>query len=103
VKRIIAWLAGAIGIAALLRLRRRPTELSPSPVGPDPADELKRRLEEAREAPHDRDEFDAAEGQPVDEVEPTRSIAERRQAVHEKAREALSDMQLDETHPPERE
>ena len=34
----------------------------------DPADELRVRLEQAREAPDDRDEFDAAEGQPVDEV-----------------------------------
>ena len=66
-------------------------EPPPAPTS-DPADELKRRLEEARDAPDDRDEFDAAEGQPVDEIEPTRSIAERRQAVHDKAQEALGEM-----------
>ena len=91
-KKILAWLAGAAGLAALLRHRRRPDAL-PAPVEADPADELKRKLHEAREAADDRDDFDAAEGQPVDEVEPTRSLAERRQAVHEKAREALGEMQ----------
>jgi hypothetical protein len=92
VKRILAWVGGALGVVTLLRLRRRQQELPPAPVGPDPADELKRRLEEAREAPDDRDDFDAAEGQPVDEIEPTRSLAERREAVHEKAQEALGQM-----------
>jgi hypothetical protein len=90
VKRLLAWLAGALGIAALLRWRHR-AQQQPAPAA-DPAEELKRRLEEAREAPDDRDEFDAAEGQPVDEVEPARSIAERREAVHEKARDALAEM-----------
>ena len=88
---MLAWVGGALGLVAFLRFRRR-AELPPAPVGPDPADELKRRLEEARDAADDRDDFDAAEGQPVDEIEPTRSIAERREAVHEKAREALGDM-----------
>jgi hypothetical protein len=90
-KRVLAWIGGALGVLAFLRLRRRRVELPPAQPA-DPADELKRRLEEARDAPDDRDEFDAAEGQPVDEIEPTRSIAERRQAVHEKAREALGEM-----------
>jgi hypothetical protein len=92
-KRMLAWIGGgALGIVALLRFRRRQQELPPAPVGPDPADELKRRLEEARDVADDRDDFDAAEGQTVDEIEPTRSIAERRQVVHEKAHEALGDM-----------
>jgi hypothetical protein len=91
-KRLLAWIGGALGVLAFLRLRRRRVELPPTPAQSDPADELKRRLEEAREAPDDRDEFDAAEGQPVDEIEPTRSIAERRQAVHDKAKEALGEM-----------
>jgi hypothetical protein len=91
-KRMFAWVGGALGFIALLRLRRRRAELPPAPVGPDPADELKRRLEEARDAVDDRDDYDAAEGQAVDEIEPTRSIAERRQAVHEKAQEALGEM-----------
>jgi hypothetical protein len=90
-KRLLAWIGGALGLLAFLRLRRRRVEPPPAQTS-DPADELKRRLEEARDAADDRDEFDAAEGQPVDEIEPTRSIAERRQAVHEKAKEALGEM-----------
>ena len=68
---------------------RRP---HPQPIEADPAEELRSRLEQARDAADDRDEFDAAEGQPVDEVEQPRSIDERRQAVHEKAQEALGEM-----------
>jgi len=59
---------------------------------PDPAEELRARLEQAREAPDDRDEFDAAEGQPVDEAGEPRSIDERRRAIHEKAQRALGEM-----------
>jgi hypothetical protein len=89
----LAWLGGALGLAALLKFRRRrPAQPYTPPATEDPANELKRRLEEARGADDDRDDFDAAQGQPVDEVDPTRSIAERRQAVHEKAREALGEM-----------
>ena len=90
-KRLLAWIGGALGLLAFLRLRRRRVEAPPPPTS-DPADELKRRLDEAREAADDRDEFDAAEGQPVDEIEPTRSLAERRQAVHDRAKEALGEM-----------
>ena len=91
-RRGLAWLGGALGLAALFRLRRTSGaafERSDS----DPADELRARLEQARSAPDDRDEFDAAEGQPVDEAEAPRSIDERRRAIHEQAREALGEMQ----------
>ena len=93
-KKTLAWLAGAaLGIAALLHLRRRPAELRPRrprPIRPTSSSAGSTRRVRPTD---DRDEFDAAEGQPVDEIEPTRSIAERRQAVHEKAREALGEMQ----------
>jgi hypothetical protein len=88
---MLAWVGGALGLVAFLRFRRR-AELPPAPAGPDPADELKRRLGEAGDTADVRDYFDAAEGQAIDQIEPTRSIAERREAVHEKAREALGDM-----------
>ena len=91
-KRMLAWIGGALGVLAFLRLRRRRAEHAAAHRRSDPADELKRRLEEARDAADDRDDFDAAEGQAIDEIEPTRSIAERRQAVHEKAQEALGEM-----------
>jgi hypothetical protein len=93
-RRGLGWLAGALGLAAFLRLRRRPetVERRPEPEV-DPAQELRAKLEQAREAADDRDEFDAAEGQPVDEVEQPRSIDERRRAIHEKAQQALGEMQ----------
>jgi hypothetical protein len=90
-RRGLAWLAGALGLAALLRLRRRSSGTFERRDS-DPADELRARLEQAREAPDDRDEFDAAQGQPVDEVGEPRSIEERRRAIHEQAQRALGEM-----------
>lgn len=86
----LAWLGGALGLAALWRFKRRAAGAFERPES-DPADELRARLEQARDAPDDRDEFDAAEGQPVNEV--GASIEERRRAIHEKAQEALGQMQ----------
>jgi hypothetical protein len=90
-RRGLAWLAGALGLAALLRLRRRSSGTFERRDS-DPADELRARLEQAREVPDDRDEFDAAQGQPVDEVGEPRSIEERRRAIHEQAQRALGEM-----------
>lgn len=91
-RRGLAWLAGALGLAAVWRLKQRATEAFERPQ-PDPADELRARLQQARDAPDDRDEFDAAEGQPLDEVGDARSIEERRRAIHEQAQQALGEMQ----------
>ena len=91
-RRGLAWLGGALGLAALLRLRRRSSGTFERRDS-DPADELRARLELARDTPDDRDEFDAAEGQPIDEVEAPRSIEERRRAIHEQAQRALGEMQ----------
>ena len=91
-KRGLAWLVGALGLAAVWRLKRRAAGAFERPQS-DPADELRARLEQAREAPDDRDEFDAAEGQPVNEVGDLRSIDERRRAIHEQAQQALGEMQ----------
>lgn len=88
--RLLAGIGGAFGLAALWRLLRRAPE--PESTGVDPAEELRVRLEQAREAADDRDEFDASEGQPVDEVERPPSIEERRQAIHDKAQQALGEM-----------
>ena len=91
-RRGLAWLVGALGLAAVWRLKRRAAVAFERPES-DPADELRARLEQAREAPDDRDEFDAAEGQPVDEVGEPRSLDERRRAIHEQAQQALGEMQ----------
>jgi hypothetical protein len=99
VKRALAWVGGALGLAALWRLLRQEQEAGrPAPTSePDPAAELRAKLDEARDAAADRDDFDAAEGQPLDEVErapePSGSLEERRRAIHEKAQQALGEMQ----------
>jgi hypothetical protein len=91
VRRALTWFAGGLGLAAFLRLRRAPQKIE-APA-PDPAEELRRKLAEAREAGDDRDEFDAAEGTPVDEADaPKLSLEERRAAIHAKAQEALGEM-----------
>jgi hypothetical protein len=116
-RRLLTGIAGGFGIAALLRAlrRREPAPASPPPV--DPAAELRAKLAQARETDDDRDDFDAAEGLPVDEAVPvdlpvppadepaaaepsappeaSRSIEERRRAIHEKAEEALGLMRSD--------
>ena len=108
-RRGLAWLGGALGLAALWRFLRD-EQARPQRAEADPAAELRARLAQAREAADDRDEFDAAEGQPVDEVEhlreparaepeaepesePPHSLEERRRAIHEKAQQALGEMQ----------
>lgn len=116
--RLLTWLGGALGLAALWRFLKREHEAAqphhappapsvPPPAADDPAAALRAKLEEAREAEDDRDEYDAAEGQPLDAVESaapaeatapaepaeSRSLDERRRAIHEKAQEALGEMQ----------
>ena len=88
-KRGLGWLVGALGLAALLRLRRDKAAQSHEL---DHAAELRAKLEEARTAADDRDEFDAAEGQPLEAAEPPRSLEERRRAIHEQAEQALGEM-----------
>lgn len=90
-RRGLAWLGGALGLAAAWRFRRRRADTFERPEA-DPAVELRARLDQARAAPDDRDEFDAAEGQPVDEVGEARSIDERRRAIHAQAQQALGEM-----------
>jgi hypothetical protein len=86
VRKLITWLAGLAGIAALLRRRSRArgaaSSGTPSPAAvdtPDPAVELRQKLEETRI------------------VDPARSfggevpvsLEERRARVHERAQEAI--------------
>ena len=66
--RLLTGLGGALGLAWLWRFLTR-EQAKQQPPRHDPAEELRAKLAQAREAADDRDEFDAAEGQPVDEVE----------------------------------
>ena len=77
-RRGLAWLGGALGVAAWLRLRRRSSGTFERRDS-DPADELRARLDQAREAA-------------ADEVEQPLSIEERRRAIHDKAQQALGEM-----------
>jgi hypothetical protein len=89
VKRLYAWLAGLAGGAAVYRAFRR----QPPVAEPDPAEELKARLAEARAAGDDREEFEAGET-PVDEA-PDPDVEARRRSVHERARTAIDEMKGD--------
>ena len=90
-KRALAWLAGIVGIAALGRMlarRRQPADsIAEHPAAvDDPAEELRRKLDEQR--------------QPQPEVEPVpveETLEERRARVHAKAREAIDAMGDDES------
>jgi hypothetical protein len=81
------WLTGGIALAggALYRKVRR----KKSDPEPDPADELRRKLDESRALVQERDEFESAEV-PVDQAEP--GIDERRREVHERARASIEEM-----------
>ena len=75
-KRLLALLAGGLGLSALLRRRGRRPALSPSP-----ADDLRAKLEAARtSAP---DELPAEDAPDVDT---------RRADVHARARQAMDDL-----------
>ena len=93
--RLFGWLAGLVGIAALARVlarRRRSHEgrsVAP-PFGPDPADELRRKLDETRE---ETAASEAPEQEPAAAEAPSETLDERRSRVHAKAQEAIEAMQ----------
>ena len=87
VRKLLKWIVVTIGIAALVRwFRRRGTEAEvtapPEPAVDDPAEELRRKLAEARET----DESEEAPETPETAVE------DRRADVHEQGRAALDEM-----------
>ena len=80
-RRFLAGLGFAMGLAWLFGRRKR---ARPAPAA-DPAEELKRKLEESRGA------------EPAPAEPPTgSSLEERRRVVHDKARAAIEAMQGDE-------
>jgi hypothetical protein len=94
VKRLAAWLSGALGGIAVYRwaTRERDSRVELPVANPDPrAEELRAKLEESRALLDERDEFEAGETT-VDEAEPTVDPDERRRRVHEQARSAVDEM-----------
>lgn len=88
-RRFLA-LLGGLALARALRafLRRQPAR---EPAPDTRAEELRRKLDEARGLEADREEFDAGETR-VDEAD----ADARRRDVHERARATIDEMQPDE-------
>jgi hypothetical protein len=89
--RMLGWLAGAAGLAGLIKaLKQRPAPLPELPAaGPDPrADELRKRLEESKTLIGEPSEAEAADV-PVDEAV---APQDKRRQVHERARAAVDRM-----------
>lgn len=92
----LAWLLGGglAGVAAARTILLRRRSSVPS-VEPDPrADELRRKLAEARDMADEREEFEAAETT-VDRAEAAGELADRRREVHERGRAAAEEMRGD--------
>ena len=86
-KRLLKWIIVTVGIAALVRwFKRRGSETEVTapvePVADDPAEELRRKLAESRDAE-----------EPDEPAEtPEASVEERRTDVHEQGQAALDEM-----------
>ena len=98
-RRLIGWMAGLAGIAALAKvLHKRPQPALPSGSQPsdgdDPAEELRRKLAEARAtAATTPVASPVTEPADADETAPTGpSLEERRADVHARAQEAIDAM-----------
>jgi len=79
VRSRLAWLIGLAGLLALLRRRRSHPVAVPAS---DPADELRRRLDETREDPPPAPEPPA----------PPAGVDDRRRQVHDAGRAAVDEM-----------
>ena len=77
-KRLLALVAGGLGLRALLKRRSRPA------LSPDPAEDLRARLAQTK----------AQEPEPEPEAEPAgpETVDGRRADVHAKARQAIDDL-----------
>ncbi len=80
-RRALTWLAGLAGIAALVRRRGRPKAPATNLVSmaPDPAVELRKKLDDSR----------GAAPASADTVDDSGSLDERRARVHERAQVAI--------------
>jgi hypothetical protein len=84
------------GLYRLLAARRRAPVVEGPPPVPEPrddprAEELRRKLAEARTMVEEREEFESAET-PVDRAEPAPEVDERRRRVHDEGRRTAERM-----------
>lgn len=98
----IRWLAGLAGVAGLLGLLRRRRalpvpETAVEPAGPDPAAELRRKLDEARAEPAGAASPPPPARQPDEAAAPAAAVPleERRARLHAKAQDAIESMRTD--------
>jgi hypothetical protein len=82
-KRLLALLAGALGLRALLRRRARESSAFDEPH----ANSLRAKLAETRAA-----DVEAVEPQDAEPGAAGADVAERRADVHERARQAIDDL-----------
>jgi hypothetical protein len=85
-RRLLAWIA--CGAGALFFFRRRLLRRKPEAAGSDPAEELRRKLDETRAE-------EPATPPAADEAEPAAGLDERRSDVHERGRAAIDRMRGD--------
>ena len=86
-RRLFRWVIGLASALAIWRVwsrRKRPAAAEPEP---DPAEELRRKLDATRDD----------ETAPPEEPTPDESLEERRARVHAKAQETIESMHEDET------
>jgi hypothetical protein len=83
-KRLLALVAGGLGLRALLKRRSRPA------LSPDPAEDLRAKLAQTKsqETPPRAQEPDPPEPEP----EQPETVEGRRADVHAKARQAIDDL-----------
>ncbi len=75
-KRLLALVAGGLGLRALLRRRSRPV------LSPSPAEDLRAKLAQTK----------ASEPEPEPEPAQPETVEDRRADVHAKARQAIDDL-----------
>jgi hypothetical protein len=76
VKRLLALVAGGLGLRALWKRRSRPA------LSPDPAEDLRAKLAQTK----------AQESEPEPQEEQPETVEDRRADVHAKARQAIDDL-----------
>jgi hypothetical protein len=89
-KRLLALVAGGLGLRALLRRRSRPA------LSPSPAEDLRAKLAQAKGAEPAPEPAPAPVPDPEPDPEPEpaqpESVEDRRADVHAKARQAIDDL-----------
>jgi hypothetical protein len=85
-KRLLALVAGGLGLRALLRRRSRPA------LSPSPAEDLRAKLAQAKGAEPAPEPAPAPEPDPEPEPAQPESVEDRRADVHAKARQAIDDL-----------